>query len=200
MKLRRSVSTVGVALGILLLFSLVAIVALIVDRSMTAYPTPETQSSFLRKYNPYQAIAPFGDPKFPGSSGGAAGDGAGCGSAKHTRDFDTQLTMQSAKRTELMAALDKDLTSLLTATGAQIVSKTGDDAGGIYLRYVAGKSAGTVTIASPELITNPSAPQYPRLRPGEVAVWVRVRVEETWFKAGVPSQHPAASFMPLPLR
>ena len=33
------------------------------------------------------------------------------------------------------------------------------------------------------------------LPPGEVAVWVRIRMEETWYKAGVPAPPPAARFL-----
>jgi hypothetical protein len=51
MKLRRLVTAVGFTFGIsLLCVFLLAIVATVVDRARTTYPTPEMQSAFLRTY------------------------------------------------------------------------------------------------------------------------------------------------------
>lgn len=156
----------------------------LVDRALTVYPTPETQTQFLRAYTPSRVFDRFRDSQYPGSTAGGGGHGAGLGFATHTRGIDQELVMRSLDRTALMVALDEDVTSFLAASGAKVISKGGNDTDGIRIRYVAGKSVGTVTIKPPDPIPNPG--QYLRrsLGPDEIDVWVRIGIEEIWFKSG----------------
>jgi hypothetical protein len=95
--------------------------------------------------------------------------------------------MHYADSAALTTALDQNMASALTGAGAQILESSGNARDGFHLRYVAGKSTGTVIIKPPEPIVN--AEQYLRqpLSPGEVDVWVRISMEGTWFKSGVPT-------------
>jgi hypothetical protein len=77
-----------------------------------------------------------------------------------------------------------------------MVSETIDDANGTVLHYRTGKTAGTVTISPAELLASPERYWRQPLRPGEIAIRIRVRIEEKWFKAGVPSEHSTASLLP----
>lgn len=158
----------------------------LVDRALTVYPTPETQTQFLRTYAPSRVFDRFRDSQYPGSTVSGGGHGAGLGFATHTQGLEQELVIRSSDSTALMAALDEDVTSFLTASGAKVISQTGNDADGIRVHYVAGKSVGSVTIKPPDPIPNPG--QYLRrsLGPGEIDVWVRIGIEETWFRSGRP--------------
>jgi hypothetical protein len=161
-------------------------VLFLVDHALTVYPTPETQTQFLRAYTPNRVFDQFRDSKYSSSTASGGGHSAGLGFATHTQGIEQELVMRSSDRTALMEALDEDVTSVLTATGAKVISKTSNDPDGIRVRYVAGKSAGTVTIKPPDPIPNPG--QYLRrsLGPDEIDVWVRIGIEETWFRSGGP--------------
>ena len=195
MTLKRSIRTLSIALGAAFLFVCFVLVSWsVVENALTVYATPEMQSPFLQAYTANQVFDRFRDANFSGSQGSGAAAGAGRGFATHEKNIDQELIMQWTDGPALLSALDNDMTSLLAATGAQILSHTGNDIDGFHIRYVEGKSAGTVVIKPAERIPNPE--QYCRqpLHPGEAAVWVRIRIEETWFKAGVPSR--GAIFLP----
>jgi hypothetical protein len=159
----------------------------ILDHSLVVYATPEMQSQFLQAYNPEQVFDRFKDSRYSGSRASGGGAGAGLGVATHSKSVDQELVVHYADCAALMTALDQDVASLLTGTGAQILENSGNDRNGFHLRYVAGKSTGTVVIKPPEPIVSPG--QYLRqlLCPGEVDVWIRISMEETWFKSGVPT-------------
>jgi hypothetical protein len=196
MKLQRLLRGLTTCLAIALLAAFLVLAALaVVDHEMIVYATPDMQTLFLKTYDPDRVFAKFRNAGYPGSRGSGSGAGAGLGFANHERTLEQNLIMQSADRAALTAALDQDVVSLLNATGAQILENSGNDADGFHLRYMSGKTTGTVVIKPPELVAN--AERYSRLRPGEVNVWVRIRMEETWFKSGVPSKPGPLSRLPL---
>jgi hypothetical protein len=168
----------------------------VLDRALTVYASPEMQTPFLQAYNPQQVLDRFRTVENTFSQGPSIGFSAGYGFARCERVFDEPLIIQSAGYPALIHALNKDLTSVIIATGTSMVSETIDDLNGTVLQYQAGKSAGTVTIAPVELIASPQRYWQQPLRPGEIAVRVRVRIEEKWFEAGVPSEHSTASLLP----
>jgi hypothetical protein len=187
--------------AILLAALLLAPTALfVVDRALTVYASPEMQTLFLQTYNPDRVFDEFRIAGYSGSRGSGGGAGAGIGFATHTKGLEQELVMQYADRAALTAALDQDMASLLIATGAQILERSGNDADGFHLRYVAGKTTGTVIIKPPEPIPNPERYLRQPLASGQVDVWVRIRIEETWFKSGVPmppSRQSLLSRLPL---
>jgi hypothetical protein len=193
MKLPRSMQIVGIAAGSVILC---AILVGVVDNVRTVYATPEMQTQFLRVYTPDRVLDRFRNASYSGGRGSGGGAGADLGFATHEKDVDQDILMNSADRPALMAALNLDLTALLTATGAKIVSDSSNDTVGIRLHYIVGNSEGTVTVKPFEAI--PGAERYVRhpLGPGEILVWVHIVIDEKWFKAGVPSQNSAVRFVP----
>jgi len=159
----------------------------VVESSLTVYPTTEMQTRFLQSYTPDQTIDRFRNSMYSSGEIGSTGAAAGRGFATHERNFDYSIVVQYADCTNLMAALDKEMAFQLTSRGAQVMSHARNDVEGIHLRYVAGKVAGAVIIKPPELISNPERFFRRPLGPGEIAVRMQIRIEETWFRAGVPS-------------
>lgn len=183
MTARRLISTIPLAA----LFLALAAGSAILNDALTVYATPEMQSQFLRDYNPEQVFGHFRASSFPGSRATGGDAGAGFGFATHSKHVDQELIIRYADRGALMKTLDRDMASLLTGTGAQILENSGNDRDGFHLRYTSGKITGTAIIMPPEPIV--SSVKYLRqlLRPGEVDVLIRISMKETWFKSGVPT-------------
>jgi len=191
MKLPPSIRIVAITVVSGILF---VVLVGVVNDALTVYATPEMQTQFLRIYTPDRVLDRFRDSKYVGGRGSGGGAGADYGFATHQKGVDEDILMNSADRPALMAALDQDVTALLTATGGQIVSDASSESDGVRLHYIVGKSEGTVTIKPPEVIPSPERYCRQPIGPGEVLVWVRVLINEKWFKAGVPSLRSRASF------
>jgi hypothetical protein len=183
MKLPRSIQIVGIAAGSAIVS---AMLVGVIYNVRTVYATPEMQTQFLRIYTPDRVLDRFRNSTYSGGRSSGGGAGADLGFATHQKSIDQDILMNSVDRPALMAALDQDMTALLTATGAHIVSDSSDDSVGIRLHYIVGNSEGMVTVKPFEAI--PGAERYVRhpLGPGEILVWVRIVIDEKWFKAGVP--------------
>jgi hypothetical protein len=162
---------------------LAPIILFLISRALTVYPALATETQFLQAYTPNRVLERFRDSKYSSSTGSSAGDGAGLGFATHTRGFDQQFVMRLSDRTALISALDRDVTSFLTNTGAKVISETGNVTDGLCLRYVSGKSNGTVTI---EPMAQALMQGFRGWGPDEDNVLVRIRIEETWFRSGTP--------------
>src|SRR5208282_5326012 len=106
------------------------------------------------------------------------------------------LVMHYADRAALMTALDQDMASLLTGSGAQVLENSGNDRDGFHFRYAAGKSVGTVIIKPPETIADAEKHLGRPLCPGEIDVWVRLNIEETWYRSGAPMPQSKQSLLP----
>jgi hypothetical protein len=82
-----------------------------------------------------------------------------------------------------MTDVQRDIKSSLARQGAQIVTEVGHAPERFQFDYVAGKGKGTVVVdpivvVDPRLVEGPSG-----LPPGEVAIELRIRIAETWYKA-----------------
>src|SRR5580692_4034679 len=128
MKLPRSIQIAGVAAGTALLC---AIFVGVVYNVRTVYATPEMQTQFLRSYSPDHVLDRFRNSTYSGGRGSGGGAGADLGFATHQKSIDQDILMNSVDRPALMAALDQDITALLTATGAHIVSDSSNDTVGV---------------------------------------------------------------------
>ncbi len=164
---------------------LVSIVWAVVDNALTVYPTPETQSAFLRTYTPARVFERFRSSKHCSHEGDAAGSGAGRGYATHQKEFEPFFVMQSRERAAFMAALAEDISSGLASTGAKIVAESGDTTDGYQFRYSSGKSIGSVTIEPPKDVDQSQVTGHEPLCPGEAPISIHIRIEEKWVKAGV---------------
>jgi hypothetical protein len=167
-----------VALSVLLLAVCVAVAPGIWDQLHTLYPTPETETSFLKNYTPKSVIERFEAEK--GSSYGQhTGGGAGPKFVTHEGEFDWHFAMRAEKWMPLMNALRDDVSAQLVGNGAQILSQSGDPRDGFSFQYKLGKSIGTLTISP--LATDSLINRATPLCKGLVDVTVRIEQTETWF-------------------
>ena len=143
------------------------------------YPTPDTESAFLKNYTPRRVIKPF-ECNLPSWHGEEKGSGAGYKFVTHDAGFRWLFVMQSDGWMPLMGALGDDVSAQLLSNGAQTLSRSGDPRSGFYFDYRVGKSVGTVTIFP--LATTPSdSVRGGPLPKGTVDVTVRIEVAEKWF-------------------
>lgn len=146
----------------------------------TFYPTPETESAFLKNYTPKSVIERFQakDVGLGSSYGSHKGAGAGR-NVTYTAGFNWHFAMRSEKWMLLMNALRDDVSGQLADNGAQILSESGDARDGFHFEYKLGKSIGTLTISP--LSIDPGVHRATPLGPGLVDVHARIEQTETWF-------------------
>lgn len=166
-----------IAFPIVLLCSL--ILRSVIANAGIVYPTPETQTAFLRSYTPADTLAPF---SLEGSQlSGPGGSSAGRGCAFHQKALEAWLVIAPGKEHELIAAVQQDLRSRLGSEGAHIVTDTGDISQGFRFDYLSGKSEGRVVV-DPLVIVDPETVTGPGSRPGEMGVNLRLQITETWYE------------------
>jgi hypothetical protein len=147
----------------------------------TFYPTPQTESGFLKNYTPKSVIERFqaNDVGLGSSYSQHSGAGAGRNFVTHTAGFDWHFAMRSEKWMPLMNAFRDDVSAQLVHNGAEILSQSGDARDGFHFEYKLGNSIGTLTI-SPLSIDSHVWRATP-LRQGLVDVRARIEQTETWF-------------------
>jgi hypothetical protein len=169
-----------IGLSVLLLAICVAVAPRIWEQLHTLYPTPETESAFLKDYTPKSVIERFQADEGRGTSyGHHSGGGAGRKFVTHTAGFIWDFAMRSEKWISLMNALRDDVSAQLVDNGAQILSQSGDARDGFHFEYKLGNSIGTLTISP--LSINSLIHRATPLGQGLVDVTARIEQMETWF-------------------
>jgi hypothetical protein len=169
---------VGLCVLLLAICAVVAVPA-IWDHLHTLYPTPETESAFLKNYTPERVIEPFEDRSTSQTKGSTGA--AGHEFVSHTNRFGWYFAIASKKWMPLMNALRDDASAQLVSNGARILSQSGNPRDGFHFDYKLGKSVGSLTI-SPLAITSPllTGRRSP-LPDGTVDVTAAIEVSEKWF-------------------
>jgi len=161
-------------------FVCVLLLTAIVTADDIVYPTPETQSAFIKTYTPVDVISRFSLDASQLS--GPAGSTAGRGCAFHEKRFQAWLVVATGRQPELMAAVRQDLKSKL-AESARVDSEAGSAREGYRFGYSSGKSKCSVVLeplenVDPATVTSPAA-----VKPGEVGIILRIQMKETWYKS-----------------
>jgi hypothetical protein len=147
------------------------------------YPTPETQSAFLKGYSPASTIARFSIEGSGAQQSAPGGSSAGRRCAFHEKEFISLFVIASGNSAPLMADVERDIKSNLAQQNAQVIGEVGSPPGGFQFDYVVGRSKGTV-IVDPIVVVDPTLVAGPYgIAPGETAVKLRIRLSETWYIA-----------------
>ena len=161
----------------------VPILRVVVANADIVYPRPVTQSAFLKNYSPADTIAPFSIEGSGAQQSVPGGSSAGHGCAFHEKEFRSLFVIASGNGTTLMTDVQRDIKSSLARQGAQIVTEVGHGPERVQFDYTAGRSKGTVAVEPIAVIDSWFVDPSEQLPPGEVAIELRVRIEETWYKA-----------------
>jgi hypothetical protein len=164
-----------IVLSLLALVGLAVFVPAILQRLLTVYPTPETESAFLKNYTPEPAVDQFRMKESDGQWGSTVTAGAGREFASHQRTFSGRIAIDPKNWVSLMSSVSDDLSVQLSRYGAQILDQSGDARDGFRVNYKVGKTFGHVVISP--LAVEKVQPGFS----GKLQVSVDVSVEEKWF-------------------
>jgi hypothetical protein len=177
---------------VVVLFVGIAVLASEIDRSSYVYPTPETQSAFLKSYSSAPVVERL-KAKQSSSSQNSRDSSAGREFATHHAEEEQYFVMASELKAFLLAAVKDDICHKLVEHGARITGKT-DSPAGFEVRYDLGKSKGIVAL-------DPLQNVDPKILMGSVPVPIsneafvlRVRIAETWSKAPAESRTDLPAF------
>lgn len=143
------------------------------------YPTPESESVFLKNYSPQETIKRF---QLDGASSYGQDSSAGAGRDHVTRtgEFDFQFVSRTNLFTPLQQALIDDASKQLTANGARIMVRGFDLQGRYYFYYKLGKSIGSIKILSVAADPGYVHRNMP-LAPGLLDTQARIEQKEVWY-------------------
>ncbi len=151
------------------------------DRVHTVSPSPETESAFLKNYDPTDVMKRFNDGR--GSSGASKSAAAGHDFVTYTAEFRGDFPLCSEKALPLINTLRDDVAAQLGANGAHILSQIGEAQVGFHFDYKLGNALGSVSIAPLEL-----TPGFEDTRGRSVAqpnctmgVHTSIDIAEKWF-------------------
>jgi hypothetical protein len=168
------------ASGLFLLVCVYSIFSLAI-KAFTVYPTPETKSAFLKNYSPKDVIESF-DTKQGGQGFESDGSNAHRGFATHQRDFTQIFHMQTDKRAEFMATIRAGILSQLRSQNAHIFAESSQADGSFKLKYVTGKTEGSVVLSPLENVQETPQERLGREGIDVPKVLMHLHIDETWFK------------------
>jgi hypothetical protein len=160
----------------LALAGLAVFVSLIQQRFLTVYPTPETESAFLKHYTPELAVNKFRlkNNSFGWQSSMSAG--AGREFATHSGNFEGDVAIDPKCWMRLMSSIREDLSIQLSRDGARILTQRGDALDGFHFDYKLGNSLGSVVVSPLRIVS------IPRGCACKAVVHVYVSIEERYFR------------------
>src|ERR1700733_8415701 len=90
----------------------------------TVYPTPETESAFLKNYAPRSVVAPFESKQFTSRGRAHQTPQPRRGFATHQGPFQGKVAIRPEKWMSLVTALSDDVSTQLLRDGAQILRES----------------------------------------------------------------------------
>src|SRR5215472_18187232 len=123
-----------VVLSLLFLAICVVVAPAVWEQLHTLYPTPETESAFLKNYTPKTVIERF-QANESSNYVHAGGGAAGLKFVTHTWGFQWSFAMSSEKWMPLMNALRDDVSAQLAQNDAQILGQSGNPRDGFHFEY-----------------------------------------------------------------
>lgn len=145
------------------------------------YPTPETESAFLKSYTPQRVIDRFRENK-SFSSTRSNGGGAGHAFVTHQGGFKFHVVLRRENWLSLMNALRDDVLEQLANNDAEVLSQSGNPPGALRFDYRINQSIGSLTIWP--LAMNSHIRNMP-LPDGMDDVTVKIEQTEKWFPKGI---------------
>lgn len=170
--------------GILLLLATFTVNA--VNHFWYVYPTPETESVFLKTYTATPVIDRF---KAMQSSTwqGSADAAAGRKFVSRHKEEEHHFVIETGLETPLIDAMKDDISAKLKQQGARIISQTNSPAG-FDVRYELGQSRGIIALDPVQGVDVRMIMGRVPMPPKTEAIMLRVRIAETWSKSAPESR------------
>jgi hypothetical protein len=157
---------------------LACIVGLVACHFSLYYPTPETESAFLKSYTPEHVIDRFRE-KWGSSHSRSFGSSAGRDFVPHNAGFEFDVVLRRESWMPLLNALRDDARQQLANNGAEVLSQSGNSQDGFRFDYKINQSTGSLRI-SPLAIHSHIRRNMP-LPQGLEDVSVKIEQTEKWF-------------------
>jgi len=170
--------------GILLL--LVTFTVNAVDHFLYVYPTPETQSAFLKTYTATPVIDRF-KAKQSSSWQGSADAAAGRKFVSRHKEEEHYFVIETGLEPPLIGKMKDDISDKLKQQGARIISQTNSPAG-FEVRYELGQSRGIIALDPVQGVDARMIMGRVPMPPKTEAIMLRVRIAETWSKSAPESR------------
>jgi len=157
-----------------------------IDRFLYVYPTPETQSAFLKTYTAAPVIDQF---KAKQSSGSQSSADAAAGRkfvSRHTEE-EHYFVIETGLEPPLIGAMKDDISDKLKQQGARIISQTNSPAG-YEVRYELGQCRGIIALDPIQGVDGRMLMGRVPMPPKNEAIMLRVRIAETWSKSAPESR------------
>ena len=166
-------------ISVLLIVAFTVVTFLVFNHERLIYPTPESESTFLRNYSPENTVKSF---QLNGSSGFTHHSGAGAGREYVTRTagFDLYFVSRTDLFTPLQEALKDDASDQLRKYDAAIMMQGFDPEGKYYFYYKLGKSVGSLKIYPVTAFSGYAHPKMP-LAAGLLYTRARIEQRELWY-------------------
>ena len=170
--------------GILLLLATFTVSA--VDHFSYVYPTPETESAFLKTYTAAPLIDRF---KAMQSSTwqGSADAAAGRKFVSRHKEEEHYFVIETGLELPLIGAMKDDISDKLTQQGARIISQANSPAG-FEVRYELGQSRGIIALDPVQGVDVRMIMGRVPMPPKTEAIMLRIRIAETWSKSAPESR------------
>jgi hypothetical protein len=177
--MKRSKTIGGLLVGLVFCFLLFYVV---LQNHGYVYPTPETQSTFLKEYTPQRVVESFRLTTSGASWSNGRSSGAGKGFADQEGDYQGRFAIWPKCSDSLMTALGQDVAAQLTAQKA-LFHQNGDPTIGFHFDYRVGKTFGFLDILP--LRTDPVRPVsvagIPLIEDGATPVILDISIHERYF-------------------
>lgn len=147
------------------------------------YPTPETESTFLKSYTPQHVIDRFRENKSFSFTRSNGGGGAGHAFVTHQGGFEFHVVLRRENWLSLMNALRDDVLEQLANNDAEVLSQSGNPPGALQFDYRINQSIGSLTIW-PVAMNSRFRRSMP-LPDGMDDVTVKIEQTEKWFPKGI---------------
>jgi hypothetical protein len=170
--------------GILLLLATFTVNA--VDHFLYVYPTPETQSAFLKTYTATPVIDRFKamqSSRWQGSADAAAGRKF----VSRHKEEEHYFVIETGLEPLLIGAMKEDISDKLKQQGARIISQTNSPAG-FEVRYELGQSRGIIALDPAQGVDVRMIMGHVPMPTKTEAIMLRVRIAETWSKSAPESR------------
>jgi hypothetical protein len=132
------------ALGLILIASFA--VLFILEKSMTVAPTPESQSVFLKHYDPAPVLNNFRDAGAPLKITRDVESTGNWGFASHRVIFHPDISVEPARRDAVFAALEHDAEEQIKRDGGKIIRQHQEEPQGFQVGYEIGPTRGAILV------------------------------------------------------
>jgi hypothetical protein len=138
---------------------------------------PQNQSAFYRVYDPEEILKRFRSPKEGYGEGFNSGAVQDTEFIRHSKSFEREFTIESRRKTELVAAIDQQIQNELQLPGTHPVNRVEEPSGNFKYNYTTPNGGGFIVVHLPVYCP---VQRNMALPDGLEDLCLKINLEETW--------------------